>query len=108
MFFWYKLLSYLFYPFAYFFLFLRKLKKKEHHLRFKEKLCQTNFGRESGFLIWFHVASVGEAMSILPLVENSNLVGLTSFIVGGLAMLIVASLTQRSHPPRSLDFNDMD
>jgi len=45
---------------------------------------------------------------LLPLVENSNLVGLTSFIVGGLAMLIVASLTQRSHPPRSLDFNDMD
>ena len=70
MFFWYKLLSYLFYPFAYFFLFLRKLKKKEHHLRFKEKLCQTNFGRGSGFLIWFHVASVGEAMSILSLVEN--------------------------------------
>ena len=26
--------------------------------------------REEGFLIWFHVASVGEAMSILPLINN--------------------------------------
>ena len=26
--------------------------------------------REEGFLIWLHVASVGEAMSILPLIEH--------------------------------------
>ena len=26
--------------------------------------------RDKGFLVWFHVASVGEAMSILPLIEN--------------------------------------
>ena len=45
---------------------------------------------------------------LLPLVENSNLVGLTSLIVGGLAMLIVAALTQKSHPPRPLDFSDME
>jgi SSS family solute:Na+ symporter len=43
-----------------------------------------------------------------PLVENSNLVGLTSLIVGGLAMLIIASLTQKSHPPRPLNFSDME
>ena len=70
MYFWYKLLTYLFYPFAPFFLFLRKLKKKEHPIRYKEKLSQINTPRGKGFLIWFHVASVGEAMSILPLIEN--------------------------------------
>ena len=70
MYFWYKLLTYLFYPFAPFFLFLRKLKKKEHSIRYKEKLSQINTPRGEGFLIWFHVASVGEAMSILPLIEN--------------------------------------
>ena len=70
MYFWYKLLTYLFYPFAPFFLFLRKLKKKEHPIRYKEKLSQINTPRGEGFLIWFHVASVGEAMSILPLIEN--------------------------------------
>ena len=45
---------------------------------------------------------------LLPLVENSNLVGLTSLALGGLAMLVVASLTQRSHPPRPLDFSNME
>ena len=70
MYIWYKLLTYLFYPFAPFFLFLRKFKKKEHPIRYKEKLSQINTPRGEGFLIWFHVASVGEAMSILPLIEN--------------------------------------
>ena len=70
MFFWYKLLTYLFYPFAPFFLFLRKLKSKEHLTRYKEKLSQINTPRGNGCLIWFHVASVGEVLSILPLVEN--------------------------------------
>jgi len=69
MFFWYKLLSYLFYPFAYFFLYLRKFKKKEHKTRYKEKLSHIETRRGDGRLIWFHVASVGEAMSILPLVD---------------------------------------
>ena len=70
MYFWYKLLTYLFYPFTPFFLFLRKLKKKEHSIRYKEKLSQINTPRGEGFLIWFHVVSVGEAISILPLIEN--------------------------------------
>ena len=70
MFFWYKLLTNLFYPFSPFFLFLRKLKKKEHLTRYKEKLSQIDTPRGNGYLIWFHVASVGEAMSILPLIEN--------------------------------------
>ena len=70
MIFWYKLLTYLFYPFAKFYLFYRKLNNKEHPTRYKEKLSKINISRDDGFLIWFHVASVGEAMSILPLIEN--------------------------------------
>ena len=66
----YQLLTYLFYPFSYFFLIIRKLKKKEHNTRYKEKLSQIDILRNDGFLIWFHVASVGEAMSILPLLES--------------------------------------
>ena len=51
-------------------MFFRKLNNKEHPTRYKEKMSRTNIQRDKGFLIWFHVASVGEAMSILPLIEN--------------------------------------
>ena len=67
---WYKFFTYLFYPFAPIYLYFRKLKKKEDSIRFKEKLSKINISRENGFLIWFHMASVGEAMSILPLIEE--------------------------------------
>ena len=68
--FWYKLITYLFYPFAHLYLILRLFKKKESPKRYKEKLSKIKLERGEGFLIWFHVASVGEAMSILPLIEN--------------------------------------
>ena len=67
---WYKFFTYLFYPFAPIYLYFRKLKKKEDSIRFKEKLSKINISRENGFLIWFHMASVGEAMSVLPIIEE--------------------------------------
>ena len=47
----------------------RILKKKEDILRFKEKFCFFGNKRLSGKLIWFHGASVGEIMSIVPLIR---------------------------------------
>ena len=70
MYLWYKLFTYLLYPFAPVYLYFRKIRKKEDSIRFKEKLSKINILREEGFLIWFHVASVGEAMSILPLINS--------------------------------------
>ena len=70
MFFWYRFFTYLFYPFAPIYLYFRKIKKKEDSISYKEKLSRIETAREEGFLIWFHVASVGEAMSILPLIES--------------------------------------
>jgi len=70
MYFWYRFLTYLFYPFAPIYLYFRKIKKKEDSISYKEKLSRIGITREKGFLIWFHVASVGEAMSILPLIES--------------------------------------
>ena len=66
----YKLITYVLFFFAPVYLYFRKLKKKENLVRYKEKLSKTDLIREDGFLIWLHVASVGEAMSVLPIIEN--------------------------------------
>jgi len=68
--FWYRFFTYLFYPFAPIYLYFRKIRKKEDSISYREKLSKIEISREEGFLIWFHVASVGEAMSILPLIES--------------------------------------
>ena len=66
----YKLITYFLYPLLPIYLYFRKLNGKEDSVSIKEKLCIINASRNEGFLIWFHVASVGEAMSILPLINN--------------------------------------
>ena len=47
---------------------IRLLKKKESPKRFKEKFCFFSRKRKNGNLIWIHVASIGELMSIIPLI----------------------------------------
>ncbi len=48
---------------------LRIFKKKEHKKRFIEKFSLTSKKKVSGKLIWFHGSSVGEIISILPLIR---------------------------------------
>jgi len=70
MYFWYRFFTYLFYPFAPIYLFFRKIRKKEDPIRYREKLSKINITRGEGCLVWFHVASVGEAMRVLPLIDS--------------------------------------
>src|SRR6056300_92758 len=47
----------------------RIIKNKEDRARFREKFCFFSKSRKSGKLIWFHASSVGEMMSILPIIH---------------------------------------
>ena len=48
----------------------RIFKKKEDKTRFKEKFSINSKKRAKGKLIWFHGSSVGEILSIVPLIKN--------------------------------------
>jgi len=48
----------------------RIIISKEHKKRFIEKFGRPSKKRVRGKLIWFHTASVGEILSIIPLIKN--------------------------------------
>ncbi len=48
---------------------LRIFKNKEDKIRFVEKFSIPSEKRQNGLLIWFHACSVGEVISIVPLIK---------------------------------------
>jgi 3-deoxy-D-manno-octulosonic-acid transferase len=49
----------------------RRLERgKEDPIRFRERLGRTDTPRPSGTLIWLHGVSVGESLSVLPVIER--------------------------------------
>ena len=69
MFFFYQIIISILLIFSPIIIFFRILKNKEDQKRFKEKFSQIDKKRKKGKLIWFHGASVGEIMSIIPLIK---------------------------------------
>ncbi len=71
----YRVFTTFLYPLLIIFLFYRKIIKKEHPSRFKEKIFKSYFNvvkKNDSKLIWFHAASIGEFKSILPIIKELN------------------------------------
>ena len=71
----YRYLTYFFFPLLIVLIYLRSIFKKEDKVRFKEKIFRSHFKvrRENDKkLIWFHAASIGECLSIIPLINELN------------------------------------
>ena len=89
----------------------RILKKKEHFIRFKEKLSFYQKQRVSGKLIWFHGSSVGEVLSAIPLIEklekknNIKQILLTSNTLSSAKVIKKLNLKKTIHQFFPLDVN---
>ena len=66
----YRLLTYLVFLLSPIIILYRVLQNKEDPRRFLEKFTLFSKKRNKGNLIWFHTVSVGEFLSIVPLVEK--------------------------------------
>jgi 3-deoxy-D-manno-octulosonic-acid transferase len=70
MFFFYQIILTLALPLSPLIILFRILKNKEDKKRFTEKFSISSKIRRHGKLIWFHGASVGEILSIIPIIKN--------------------------------------
>ena len=69
----YRTLTIIIYPILMLLTFFRKLIKKEHPDRYKEKIFPSNFNvnrKENKKLFWFHAVSIGEMKSITPVLRE--------------------------------------
>ena len=80
----YRIITNFIYPFLIVLIFFRKLRNKEHQIRYKEKIFPSSFKilkKNNSKLIWFHAASIGEIKSILPIIEKLNKNSSIKFLV---------------------------
>jgi len=71
----YRYLTYFLFPIFIIVIYFRSVFNKEDKIRYKEKIFSSHFDSHKNNkkkLIWFHAASIGECLSILPLIDEIN------------------------------------
>lgn len=68
----YRILIIILTPIIHLYLFIRKLKGKEHKSRFNERFGKTQLERPNGKLIWINAVSVGEINSAWTIIKRLN------------------------------------
>ena len=66
----YNVISYIFLLISPIIIIYRFLINKEDKKRFFERFAINSQNRKKGKLIWFHCSSVGELLSIVPIIEK--------------------------------------
>ena len=71
----YRYLTFFLFPLFVLLIYFRTIFKKEDKIRFKEKIFTSHFNvnrNSKKKLVWFHAVSIGECLSILPLIQKLN------------------------------------
>ncbi len=112
----YRILTTILYPLLLIYLYYRKLINKEDPIRYKEKIFSSHFNvkkKNKSKLIWFHAASIGEFKSIIPIIEQLNilyknyeyLITTTTLSSGNLAKIELKKFNNVEHRFFPLDVN---
>ena len=79
----YRFVGSLAYPFMGPFLMLRARKGKEDRNRRYERYGYPSAEKPKGPIVWFHAASVGESMAVIPLIKRVSELGINSIMTTG-------------------------
>lgn len=95
----YTLLSLILYPIIVLFILYRLYKGKEQKLRVGERFGISSKSRPAGKLLWIHVASVGEMISVIPFLDfYSKELDYTVLLTSG--TVTSASIASKMLPPK--------
>ena len=76
----YRGLGHALYPFMGPFLRMRATRGKEDRQRRYERYGYPSADKPAGPIIWFHAASVGESMAVVPLIEHVRDLGINTIM----------------------------
>jgi len=79
----YRLMGSIAYPFMGPFLMIRARRGKEDRSRRYERYGYPSAEKPKGPIVWFHAASVGESMAVIPLIKRVNSLGINSIMTTG-------------------------